>query len=158
MRSHRRYTGVMSTARLTSGSRQVAPPCAISHALRGGAAAALWCCWPKSGDWSTPAWLHTPYISSSLKTNSPRSGRGSSACWGAGLGICWRSNSGCREGICGSCGFLINGSAGEPHSGMMGQQSMKEAHLAAIACQWSSRIALGSSRWDSRESSNLRRR
>jgi hypothetical protein len=65
---------------------------------------------------------------------------------------------GCLEGICGPCGFLINGSAGEPHSGMMGQQRMKEAHLAAIACQWSSRIASGSSRRDSRESRNLRRR
>ena len=41
----------------------------------------------------------------------------------------------CREGICGSCGFLTNGSDGEPSSGMIGEQSMKEAHLAAIACQ-----------------------
>jgi hypothetical protein len=69
---------------------------------------------------------------------------------GRGLGVRWRSKRGCRNGICGSCGFLINGSAGEPPSGVIGEQSMKEAQFAAITCQRRSRIAPGSSRWDSR--------
>jgi 2Fe-2S iron-sulfur cluster binding domain len=78
-----------------------------------------------------PGCIHRPYGPLSIRIHRvPEGGRARA---GARTWDPLAFERGCREGICGSCGFLINGSAGEPPSGMIGEQSMKEAHLAAIA-------------------------